>query len=404
MKILVLTGVYWPDTASVAQHLNDLADAMAADGHEVQVYTSRFAYENPAVAYPPKEVHNGVQITRLRNTGFGKSSLFGRVMDFLTFNLLILWKLFAIRKKEYDLIFGMTVPPLVSYFGVIFARWKKIKFSFWAMDLQPELAIASGMIREGSFTARFLTTIGNHILRHSDSIITLDRYMKSHIVDRGAAARRVTVIPVWPVMSEIYTGKREDNPFRIENGFGDKIVIMYSGNHSYVHPLDTLLGSALDLKDDPRFLFVFIGGGVRKQDVAVFKEKHQLDNIVQLPYQPRNKIHLSLGSADLQVVILGENQVGFTHPNKIYGAMFIGKAILYIGPDKSHVTDILNDCQGNIRVRHGDTSGLTRQLLAFAGQDLETRDIIGAINLRYANQYFHPDVLKAQMLDAVASE
>jgi colanic acid biosynthesis glycosyl transferase WcaI len=53
---------------------------------------------------------------------------------------------------------------------------------------------------------------------------------------------------------------------------------------------------------------------------------------MQLAYQDRSKLHLSLGASDLQVVILGDNQVGYTHPNKIYGAMFIGKPILYIGP------------------------------------------------------------------------
>ncbi len=122
-----------------------------------------------------------------------------------------------------------------------------------------------------------------------------------------------------------------ENPFRIENNFGDKIVVMYSGNHAYVHPLDTLLNVAKQLKNDKRFLFVFVGGGVRKKDVTDYKSLHHLQNIIQLPFQPRENIHNSLGSSDIQVVIMGENQVGFTHPNKIYGAMFVGKPILYIG-------------------------------------------------------------------------
>jgi glycosyltransferase involved in cell wall biosynthesis len=118
------------------------------------------------------------------------------------------------------------------------------------------------------------------------------------------------------------------NSFRIENHFGDKIVIMFSGNHSYVHQLDTLLEAAKLLKDNSIFLFVFVGGGVRKKDVTEFKAMHRLKNIVQLPFQPRENIHNSLGSSDIQVVILGNGLVGYTHPNKVYGAMYLGKPML----------------------------------------------------------------------------
>ena len=106
-------------------------------------------------------------------------------------------------------------------------------------------------------------------------------------------------------MESVYEGKREDNPFRQENGFGDRIVIMYSGNHSVMHPLTTLLETAVRLSDDKRFLFVHIGGGVRLQEVREYKEEYGLDNVMILPYQSRERIHLSLGSADIQVVSLG---------------------------------------------------------------------------------------------------
>ena len=67
-----------------------------------------------------------------------------------------------------------------------------------------------------------------------------------------------------------------------------------------------------DRSDDKRFLFVHIGGGVRLQEVREYKEEYGLDNVMILPYQPRERIHLSLGSADIQVVSLGEGCVGYT--------------------------------------------------------------------------------------------
>ena len=397
MKILIITQVFWPDTASTAQHLGDIAELLASNDHKVSVFTSRFSYEDTSLAFSTHENHKGIEIRRLRNTSFGKSSMIGRLADFFSFNFLILFQLLKVKRGEYDLFLGMTSPPLISYIGVTIAKWKKIKFCYWTMDLQPELSIASGLIGEKSITAKTLSMLGNYTIRKSDKIIALDKYMATYLVKKGALAENIYIIPVWPVMDHIYTGSRMENPFRIENQFEDKTVIMYSGNHAFVHPLNTLLEAALLLQNDPRFLFVFIGGGVRKKDVADFKQQHALANIIQLPYQPRNNIHNSLGSSDIQTVILGENQVSFTHPNKIYGSMYIGKPILYIGPRPSHISDIIDLLPGNLEVLHGEAQKLTEQLLGFIDLPEAAKLEIGERNREYAMRRFHPTVLKEKM-------
>ena len=402
MKIVCISQVYWPDTASVAQHLVDLLQALSDHGHEVSVITSRHNYEHPEVIYPASECHNGVVIHRLFNTGFGKATKWGRLTDFLSFNFLIVCKLLFLTRSSCDVLVGLTSPPLLSYIGMKVARFRNIRFVYWTMDLQPELSVVAGYIKEGSPIAKSMQKRGDYIFRHSDRIIVLDDYMKQHICRRLCEERSgVDVIPVWPVMETVYEGKRGENPFRKENGFGDRIVIMYSGNHSVMHPLTTLLEAAVKLKDDGRFLFVHIGGGVRLQEVVDYKEKYRLENIMILPYQPRERIHLSLGSADIQVVSLGEGCVGYTHPNKIYGAMFINKPVLYIGPAQSHITDILDHCPGNIYVSHGESDLLTQKILAFAEMNESERDDIGKRNRIYAETYLHPDILLEKMAESI---
>jgi colanic acid biosynthesis glycosyl transferase WcaI len=404
MGVLIISQAFWPDTASVAQHMTDLAKEILQSGQSIDVFSSRNDYEQHQIKYPTSEVYEGIRIQRISNTGFGKKRVIGRLADFFTFNFLLFFRLLRIKKNKYHLIICTTSPPLVAYIALRLSRQKKIPFCYWTMDLQPELSIASGMIRKGSPTAWFLTSIGNYIIRHADCRITLDKYMKDHLLNRGAEEKNTHIVPVWPVMQEMYEGERLDNPFRIENHFGDRIVVMYSGNHSYVHPLDSLLETALELKSDQTILFVFIGEGVRKKEVTAFKLKHGLENIIQLPFQPRTNIHLSLGAADIQVVIMGDGQVGFTHPNKIYGAMFIGRAILYIGPSPSHITDILKDLPGNIQVGHGQTDKLKEELLHFAKLSELERMKIGRDNQQYALVHFAPAVLKKAMLDILSQE
>jgi len=403
MDFLVISQVFWPDTASTAQHLYDLAEELTREGHRVTVYCSRYAYENNQIKFAVREDHNNIQIHRIRNTGFGKKHTLGRLIDFASFNFLLFFKLIGLRRKSFDAMIGMTSPPLVSFLGVFVARRKKMKFIYWVMDLQPELAIASGMIRANSFLARILNRIGNYIIRNADTIIALDKYMRDYLLKRGADKDHIHIVPVWPVFEKTYEGIREQNPFRLQNKFGDRLVIMYSGNHSYIHPLDTLLNAILKLKDDEDFLFVFIGEGVRKKDVIKFSELHQLKNVLQLPYQPRNNIHQSLGSSDLQVVIMGDNLVGYTHPNKIYGAMFLGKPVLYIGPNPSHVTEILNSLDGNIVVSHNQVDELVQKLLSFKQGKGEIIQKTGEQNQLLAYHDFDPKNLKARMIEILTA-
>jgi len=401
MKIIAISQVYWPDTVSVSQHLTDLLEYLAVRGHKVTIYTSKNDYENPKIHFKNEEIHNGVIIKRFGNTSFGKAKKVGRVIDFLSFNFILGLNLVKIKRKSYDLMIGVTVPPLLSYIGIKLAILKKIKFLYWTMDLQPELSIISGYLSPTSKAARSLQKKGDFIFKKSDIIITLDKYMGKHIYNRIGNREKIFSVSVWPVMNTVYDGSRLSNPFRIENKFGDRIVIMYSGNHSVVHPLDTLINIETSLKDDKRFLFVHIGSGVRLKDVIENKKKYDLDNVVILPYQPRENIHLSLGSSDIQVVVLGDNCVGYTHPNKIYGAMFIGKPILYIGPKSSHVTDVLDSTKGNIIANHGEVKQIISKLELFALLSPKEKEKIGEQNAKIAKNEFTPEKLINSMAQLI---
>src|SRR5439155_2433474 len=52
----------------------------------------------------------------------------------------------------------------------------------------------------------------------------------------------------------------------------DKFVVMYSGNHSPCHPLDTLLEAARRLEKERDIVFCFVGGG---SEWAKIKERQR---------------------------------------------------------------------------------------------------------------------------------
>jgi glycosyltransferase involved in cell wall biosynthesis len=252
----------------------------------------------------------------------------------------------------------------------------------------------------------------------------------------------LTILPPWPMDDYLETVPHADNPFRKAQGWGDKFVVMYSGNHSLVHPLDTILDAAEALKEDPRFVFVFIGGGKGKQaieerilkpedrDLKPEEKAHCLNaqhsplnpqpsalssqpSIVSLPYQPLDQIRYSLSAADLHIVSLGDNMSGIVHPCKIYGALSIGRPVLALGPKESYLNDIVETESGERReetretsgigwaIEHGDVAAAVAALKEAAGQTQQERAGIGRRAKQIATEKFGRSTLVAKFLDTV---
>jgi hypothetical protein len=204
------------------------------------------------------------------------------------------------------------------------------------MDLNPDEGVALGWVRENSPIARILQSLLKYSLRHSDRIVALDRFMRDRIVRKDVPVERVTVVPPWPHDDDIRYDEAERKAFRNLHGLTDKFVVMYSGNHSACHPLDTLLSAALRLQRDDNVVFCFVGGGSEFQKVREFAQGNCLSNIICLPYQPREQLSGSLSAADLHAVVMGDRFKGLVHPCKVYNIIAIGVPFLYIGPDESH--------------------------------------------------------------------
>ena len=205
------------------------------------------------------------------------------------------------------------------------------------MDLNPDEAIAAGWLAENSLTASYLKRMLRHSLRRADQTIVLDRFMRERVLAKHVDPNSVSIVPPWSHDDAVSYSPEGRSSFRSIHDLENKFVVMYSGNHSPCHPLDTLLNAALVMSKQNRYAFCFVGGGSEQSKVRDFAKLHRLDNILCLPYQPMEKLSGSLSAADLHVVVLGEKFVGIVHPSKIYNILNIDVPVLYIGPQpKSH--------------------------------------------------------------------
>ena len=189
---------------------------------------------------------------------------------------------------------------------------------------------------------------------------------------KGVDPDRIAIVPPWSHDDHVHYSAAGREEFRRTHGLSDKFVVMYSGNHSPCHPLDTLLGAARELKNRSEIVFCFIGGGSEQVKVR----EQRLANLKCLSYQPLDELSSSLSAADLHVVVMGDEFVGIVHPCKVYNIMSVGAPTLYIGPTPSHVTDIASQHQARFFITsHGDVESVTAAILK-AMQEHERQPVI----------------------------
>lgn len=401
LKVLLLNQCFYPDVVSASQHLTDFAVGLAERGHEVTVLASRRGYDDSSVRFSKRERWKGIDIIRLPSIALGKATKLRRAVGFASFLIACVCRLILLPK--YDVVVGMTAPPLVSFIATLFVKLKGGRFLYWVLDLNPDEAVAAGWLRPDSFAAKFLDTVLRFTLRHSEKIIVLDRFMKERILAKGIASEKVEIIAPWSHDDAVKFDAEGRSDFRAQHDLSNKFVVMYSGNHSPCHPLDTLLDAANKLQDRSEISFCFVGGGSQFARVKGFAAERRLKNILCLPYQPLDKLSASLSAADLHVVVMGDPFTGIVHPCKIYNVLSIGTPFLYIGPEQSHVIDIVSHLAGNDSARvakHGELDRVVEQILdAAQGEQM----LLRSDEMLFAKR-FSMATLLPRMLESLESQ
>lgn len=154
-------------------------------------------------------------------------------------------------------------------------------------------------------------------------------------------------------------------------------------------------------KERKDLAFLFVGGGRGKETVGSFIKAEEPVNVRSLPYQALETLRFSLSAADVQIVVMGEKMVGIVHPCKIYGAMAVGKPVLFIGPRNSHLGELVSLYGFGWIVEHGEVDRLGELIDEISNMPREAREAVGAKGFDLFQQSYSADALAGRFCDLV---
>ena len=348
MRLLFFNRSFFPDVEATGQFLSELCQDLSQE-HEVTVVAGRgYNMERFGAWLPVKQEWWGrIRILRAYNPRLNKRSFFGRIVNLLSYFCFSFAAGFFARRP--DVIVVLTDPPVLGFVAVFFARLYRAKLVFSVKDVYPEVAIALGQIKSRPLI-KLLDAGTRSTLSSADRVAVLGRDMAAAIKVKGCCDEaRIRVIPDWVDTKQI-SPLNGTNPLRQQYGLNGQFVVMFSGNLGLSQDLERVIDVAVSLGDRNEIQFVFIGEGAAKAGLEEMGKRKAANNIMFLPYQPKEKLGESLGAADVHLVTLRRGVAGLIVPSKVYGIMAAGRPFIAAIEEESHVAGIIREHQCGIRI------------------------------------------------------
>ena len=361
-KIIVINRYCMPDESATSRMVSSLAVALVQRKFQPVLLASRALHNIRTEALPPFEVISGVAVHRLSTSRFGRSSLVGRALDYLSFHAAVfLWLLRNIHAEDVCIV--CTDPPLASATAILPITLRQGIMVNWIMDLFPEAAIALGVVRGRGLLTRALLWFRDLSLKHARLNIAPIPRMADALRKRGVPASRIRVIEHWSDGEAIRPLPNDGTPLRREWGLERYFVVGYSGNLGRAHDFRTVLQAAQLLKNDPTIAFLFIGGGHHRLWLEREAERLGLRNVLFKPLQPREHLAEALAVADVHLVTLLPALEEYIIPSKFHGIAAAGRPVLFVGDQNGEVAGLIRAGRCGASVTIGDHEGLSAWIM-----------------------------------------
>lgn len=377
-NLLIYAHYYVPDTASTGQILRELAEGMR-DNFNITVicvvpsYLGTVEDKYKTQKYYEEEI-NGVKVLRIRVPEFSKTNKKSRVKNIVSYFFGAMGATFKVGKQDY--VFSISQPPILGGLLGVWGKWiKHAKYIYNIQDFNPEQVLAVGYSKNKLIT-NLMMCLDKFSCRRSDLIITVGRDLVETVERRfqGKQMPKTVMINNWIDEKEIYPLPQEHlrvQEFRKKYELDGKFVFMYSGNIGLYYDLENLFKVIEKYKpgtktaDGKEVVFAFVGAGSVLDDLKKYKEEHQMNNVVFIPYQDKEDLIYSLNAGDVHWCVNAKGIKGVSCPSKYYGVAAAGKPILGVLEEGSEIRCIIEETEGGLCSDPGDYETVQKNIQWF---------------------------------------
>lgn len=310
-----------PDEVVSSLHFTQLGLGLRESGWRVTAFPSNRDSHHPDRRYAASEEWSGIEFRRIWRPALKQASGVGRLMNAVW--MLAAWSLLALTRRAPDMVIIGT-DPILSLLAAYPWRWlrPRTRIVHWCFDMYPEAAAADGLINGKSPAYRLLMWLMQGAYRRSDLIVDIGACMREKLREHAPGAAFETLVP-WALAEPPAALPHPD-------GSNDRpLAVLYSGNLGRAHHFGSLLALARELRGEPVRL-VFSVRGFRAPQLE--RELRPEDrNIERLPLAPAGKLSSHLAAADVHAVSLIPEWNGLVVPSKFFGALAIGRPVLFTG-------------------------------------------------------------------------
>jgi colanic acid biosynthesis glycosyl transferase WcaI len=372
-RLLLLYHFFHPDDVVSARMFSDLAVEQRSRGWEVVALTSNRSCFDPDRAYPAREDWAGGEIHRVFRPPLKQSRPVQRLAN--SGWMTAAWLARAGRLAPFDAVVMGSDPAFAPVIGPGLRRlWPRAALVHWCFDLYPEAIAAEG----GNRAVRALVPAATRLMKWAyqsyDALVDIGPRMGERLAAYGSGARQATLTP-WALAEPSDPPGGADLEVR-RRLFGDaKLALLYAGTMGRAHDHHALLAvaRACRRRAGNDVTFCFASRGNRHDELLAAVSAADDTNVRFAPFADEQSLGQRLRAADLHLISLQPEWAGIVVPSKFFGALAVGRPVLYAGPPESEIARWIAQHDVGLVAGQGDAGveAASRRLLALAAAPAE---------------------------------